>query len=98
MTWSRAFPEAFPLANGRVIATLREAGELILGLPELHRNNGHWQGAGKATDPQRQGTCPKPACGGLQAAMASRAYGEGEFVARAFDAADPNSRFGRRND
>ena len=45
MTWSRAFPEAFPLANGRVIATLREAGELILGLPELHRTNGHWQSA-----------------------------------------------------
>ena len=45
MTWSRAFPKAFPLANGRVITTLREAGELILGLPELHRANGHWQGA-----------------------------------------------------
>lgn len=45
MTWSRAFPKAFPLANGRVITTLREAGELILGLPDLHRNNGHWQGA-----------------------------------------------------
>ena len=28
----------------------------------------------------------------LQAAMASRAYGDGEFVARAFDAADPNIR------
>jgi hypothetical protein len=30
--------------------------------------------------------------GRLQAAMASRAYGDGEFVARAFDAADPNIR------
>ena len=45
MTWSRAFPKALTLANGRVITTLREAGELILGLPDLHRANGHWQGA-----------------------------------------------------
>jgi hypothetical protein len=45
MIWSRAFPGSFPLANGIVITTLREAGELILGLPELHRNSGHWQGA-----------------------------------------------------
>ena len=45
MTWSRAIPEHFVLADGRVITTLREAGELILGLPERHRTNGHWQSA-----------------------------------------------------
>jgi hypothetical protein len=45
MTWSRAFAEPFALADGRVITTLRKAGELILGLPERHRANGHWQGA-----------------------------------------------------
>ena len=45
MTWSRAFAEPFALADGRVIATMREAGELILGLPERHRANGHWQSA-----------------------------------------------------
>ena len=28
-----------------MITTLREAGELILGLPDLHRANGHWDGA-----------------------------------------------------
>jgi hypothetical protein len=45
MTWSRAFAEPLVLADGRVITTLREAGELILGLPERHRANGHWQSA-----------------------------------------------------
>ena len=54
MTWSRAFPEAFPLANGRVITTVREAG-----VPELHRNNGHWQDAmerlmAAAEDPSKE--------------------------------------------
>src|SRR5271170_4104092 len=45
MTWSRAFAEAFALADGRTIKTLYEAGQLVLALPERHRANGHWQGA-----------------------------------------------------
>ena len=45
MSWSQAFPAPFTLSDGRVIENPREAGELILGLPELHRNNGHGQGA-----------------------------------------------------
>ena len=45
MTWSRAFPEPFVLADGRKIKTLYEAGQLVLALPERHRTNGHWQSA-----------------------------------------------------
>ena len=45
MTWSRAFPEHFVLADGKIIKTLYEAGLLVLALPERHRANGHWQGA-----------------------------------------------------
>lgn len=48
MPWSRPFPRPFTLADGRVIATLREAGVLMLALPELHRANGHWVAAGEA--------------------------------------------------
>jgi hypothetical protein len=45
MTWSRAFPEPFVLADGRKIKTVYEAGQLVLALPGRHRANGHWQGA-----------------------------------------------------
>ena len=38
-------PESPSPGERQVITTLREAGELILGLPELHRANGHWQRA-----------------------------------------------------
>ena|ERR1700722_2802902 len=44
MTWSRAFPEPFVLADGRKIKTRYEAGQFVLALPGRHRANGHWQG------------------------------------------------------
>jgi hypothetical protein len=40
MTWSRAFPEPFILADGRKVENLYEAGQLVIGLPERNRANG----------------------------------------------------------
>ena len=42
MTWSRAFPESFILADGRKVETLSDAGQLVVGLPERNRANGYW--------------------------------------------------------
>lgn len=45
MPWSTSFPAPTVLGDGREIKTLRQAGELIIGLPKLHQANGHWQEA-----------------------------------------------------
>jgi len=43
ISWSRKFPSPITLRDGRTIATLAEARDLVLALPALHQRNGHWQ-------------------------------------------------------
>ena len=43
MTWRAALPSPIALNDGRTIATLSDARDLMLGLPELHTRNPHWQ-------------------------------------------------------
>jgi hypothetical protein len=47
MSWSRKFPKPIVLKDGRTIATLREASEIILALPERTQLRPHWQHAGE---------------------------------------------------
>lgn len=47
MPFSTPFPAPIILADGREIATLRQATELMHGLPALHLNNRHWQEAAR---------------------------------------------------
>jgi hypothetical protein len=46
MTWYRKFPTIFYLNDGRAIATLANARDLLLGLPEIQQANIHWRDAG----------------------------------------------------
>jgi hypothetical protein len=43
MSWSKHFPDQIRLPDGRVIRTLREAGNYIIQLPEPERLQQHWQ-------------------------------------------------------
>ena len=45
MTWHRRFPKPLYLNDGRTVATLAQARDVVLGLPELHQSNPHWQDA-----------------------------------------------------
>lgn len=42
MPWSRKLSAPIVLDDGRRLATLREAADIVLGLPALHRANSHW--------------------------------------------------------
>jgi hypothetical protein len=48
MPWSRKFPVPVTLDSGRSLTTLREAANFVLGLPERHQRNDHWQSAAEA--------------------------------------------------
>jgi hypothetical protein len=43
MTWSRQFDAPIPLPAGKVIRTLNEAGECVVGLSKVEQNKQHWQ-------------------------------------------------------
>jgi hypothetical protein len=43
MPWTRKFPEPIKLKNGRTVATLGQARELMLALPERHQIRPFWQ-------------------------------------------------------
>jgi hypothetical protein len=45
MTWSRKFPDPLRLKDGRVIATLAQARDLMLALPQDSQANPYWRGA-----------------------------------------------------
>jgi hypothetical protein len=45
MSWSRRFADPVPLPGGGEIATLREAGDFIIALPEREHGLAHWQTA-----------------------------------------------------
>ncbi len=48
MSWSRNLSAPITLDNGRIFTTLRDAANFVLALPDLHRNNPHWQFAMEA--------------------------------------------------
>jgi hypothetical protein len=41
--WSREFDDPIPLPDGRTLATLRDAGEYVAGLPAKTAAQPHWQ-------------------------------------------------------
>ncbi len=43
MTWSRKLSKPIALKDGRTIATLGEAREMLLSLPPVHRRGAVWQ-------------------------------------------------------
>jgi hypothetical protein len=43
MPWTQKFPEPIKLNNGRKIATLGQAREFMLALPERHQSRPFWQ-------------------------------------------------------
>jgi hypothetical protein len=45
MPWSARFDDPIPLPSGGEIATLREAGDYIIALPEREHSLTHWQTA-----------------------------------------------------
>jgi hypothetical protein len=45
MTWTAEFWRPIALKDGRMIATLAEARDLITTLPSLHQGAEHWQDA-----------------------------------------------------
>jgi hypothetical protein len=47
MTWSRKLAKPIALKDGRTIATLGEAREMMLSLPPIHRRGAVWQYAGE---------------------------------------------------
>jgi hypothetical protein len=47
MPWTRKFPEPIKLKDGRTIATLWQARELMLTLPGRHQSRPFWQYAAK---------------------------------------------------
>lgn len=48
MTWSSEFDEPIPLPTGRLLRTLREAGEHITSLPKKEHAAPEWQAAMQA--------------------------------------------------
>ena len=48
MSWSRKLSEPIALDDGRAFATLRDAADFMLRLPEPHLSNMHWQIAAEA--------------------------------------------------
>jgi hypothetical protein len=42
MPWSRSLTSSYQLKDGRAIATLADARELLLSLPVRHQENEHW--------------------------------------------------------
>ena len=47
MTWYRKFPKTFYLNDGRSIATLAHARDLMLSLPQTQQATIHWLEAGE---------------------------------------------------
>jgi hypothetical protein len=47
MRWTSRIPKPVTLNDGRRVATLADARELMLALPERHQRNAHWQYAGE---------------------------------------------------
>jgi hypothetical protein len=45
MTWSRTLPKRLYLNDGRTLATLAQARDALLALPELHQTDQHWRQA-----------------------------------------------------
>jgi hypothetical protein len=45
MTWHRKLPKTLYLNDGRTVATLAQARDVMLALPQLHQTNTHWQDA-----------------------------------------------------
>jgi hypothetical protein len=50
MSWTRKFPEPITLKDGSKIATLGQARELMLALPERHQSRPFWQYAAERGD------------------------------------------------
>lgn len=48
MTWSREFDEPIPLPDGKLLRTLREAGEHIAALPKKEHDAPEWRAAMEA--------------------------------------------------
>lgn len=48
MTWSREFDEPIPLPGGKLLRTLRDAGEHIAALPKKEHAAPEWQAAMEA--------------------------------------------------
>lgn len=48
MTWSREFDEPIPLPDGKLLRTLRDAGEHIAALPKKEHDAPEWQAAMQA--------------------------------------------------
>lgn len=45
MTWDRKLPKPLYLNDGRTVATLGQARDVMLALPQLRQANSHWQDA-----------------------------------------------------
>jgi hypothetical protein len=43
MSWSLEFDEPIPLASGKLLRTLRDAGEYVTALPQREADLSHWQ-------------------------------------------------------
>jgi hypothetical protein len=45
MPWSTAFDDQIPLHGGRTLATLQQAADYVMALPEKVQHEAHWQTA-----------------------------------------------------
>ena len=45
MTWKAPFAEPIRLANGKILRTLRDAGDHVVSLPPQETKQEHWQAA-----------------------------------------------------
>ena len=45
MPWSTAFDDPIPLHGGRTLATLQQAADYVMALPEKVQHEAHWQTA-----------------------------------------------------
>jgi hypothetical protein len=52
--WSRKFEEPIPLAKGRQLVTLKDAGTYITKLPKAEHIAPEWQAAMEVADPRGQ--------------------------------------------
>ena len=48
MAWTQRFFDPIPLPDGRVLVTLRDAGNHVLSLPAAEQAKPHWQAAAEA--------------------------------------------------
>ena len=58
MSWSRAFHVPIPLPDGRVLPTLRDAGEYIQELPKATHQRPEWQIAAETLQAAVEGSGP----------------------------------------